>query len=59
MKDMEKEFSEGFMQDLADLLQYCMENKTDSVELGFDYDKTYLQVNITFSVKERVQDEKL
>ena len=32
MKDMEKEFSEGFMQDLADLLQYCMENKTDSVE---------------------------
>ena len=51
MKDMEKEFSEDFMQDLADLLQYCMENKTDSVKLGFDYDKTYLQVDITFSVR--------
>ena len=59
MKDMEKEFSEGFMQDLADLLQYCMENKTDSVELGFDYRKSHLQVDITFSVKEMVQDGKI
>lgn len=59
MSDVEKEFSEGFMQDLANLLQYCMENKTDSVKLGFNYDKTYLQVDITFLVRQVVQDGKI
>jgi hypothetical protein len=52
MKDMDKEFSEGFMQDLADLLEFCMENKTDSMELDFNYGGKHLKVDITFSISE-------
>lgn len=51
MKDMDKEFSEGFMQDLADLLELCMKNKTDSMELDFDYSGKHLKVDISFSVE--------
>lgn len=51
MKDMDKEFSDGFMQDLGDLLELCMKNKTDSVELDFDYSGKHLKVDITFSVR--------
>lgn len=46
---MNKEFSEGFMHDIADLLTYCMENKTDSLELNFDINGKELKVDITFS----------
>lgn len=59
MENTDKEFSDGFMQDLADLLQYCMENNTDSVELGFYYNEKRLQVDITFSVRQVVQDVKI
>lgn len=48
----DKEFSEGFMYDLADLLKLCMENKTDNVDLCFDFNGTALGVNITFSVRQ-------
>lgn len=47
---MDKEFSEGFMHDIADLLELCMKNKTDNVDLNFDIDDKTLGVNITFSV---------
>ena len=49
-KNMKKEFSEGFMHDLADLLQTCSENKTDNVDLTFEIAGCLLGVNITFSV---------
>lgn len=51
MKDMDKEFSDGFMQDLAYLLELCMKNKTDSMELDFDYSGLHLKVDISFSVE--------
>lgn len=51
MGDTNKEFSNGFMQDLADLLEFCMKNKTDSMELDFDYGGKHLKVDITFSVR--------
>lgn len=48
---MDKDFSEGFMRDIADLLEYCVENKTDSLELNFDINGTELQVDIAFSIR--------
>lgn len=30
---MDKDFSEGFMHDIADLLKYCAENNTDNASL--------------------------
>ena len=49
---MTKTFSEGFMQDLVTLLEYCVENNTDNVELNFDINGRELQVDIAFSIKE-------
>ena len=47
---MDKDFSEGFMLDIADLLEYCVENKTDNVELNFNINGTELVVDIAFSI---------
>ena len=47
---MNREFSEGFMNDIAYLMQMCLENKTDNVDLTFEIDGCTLGVNITFSV---------
>lgn len=49
---MEREFSEGFMHDLADILQFCLENKTDNVDLTFEINGCLLGVNITFTVEQ-------
>lgn len=51
MGDTNKEFSNGFMQDLADLLELCMKNNTDSMELDFDYSGKHLKVDISFLVE--------
>lgn len=48
---MDKEFSEGFLHDMADLLEYCVENKTDSLELHFNINGNELKVDITFSTR--------
>lgn len=48
---MDKDFSEGFMLDIADLLEYCKENNTDTVNLKFALKDCELNVNITFSIK--------
>lgn len=47
---MNKDFSDGFMQDLASLLEYCAENKTDFLELHFNINGTELNVDMMFSV---------
>ena len=49
---MNKEFAEGFMKNLGDLLEYCVENNTDSLELDFDINGKPLKVDITFSIGE-------
>jgi hypothetical protein len=51
MENTEKDFSDGFVKDLADLLEFCMKNKTDSTELTFDYGGNRLKVDITFSIE--------
>lgn len=53
--NMDKNFSNGFMQDIADLLEVCMENKTDNVDLNFDINGVHLGVNITFSIRKSNQ----
>ena len=47
---MEKEFSEGFLHDLADLMDYCKDNKTDSIDLHFVFGNKRLKMNIVFSI---------
>ena len=49
---MNKEFSDGFMQDIAELLELCMNNGTDGVELTFYIKGKELTLDLTFSVKE-------
>lgn len=48
---MDKEFSEGFMNDIADLLYLCKKNNTDNIELNFNINGRQLNINITFSVR--------
>ena len=49
---MDKDFSKGFMYDVADLLEYCAENNTDNVDLIFTFGDKELSVNIAFSAKQ-------
>lgn len=49
---MDKDFSKGFMHDIADLLEYCAENNTDNVDLIFCFGDKELSVNIAFSAKQ-------
>ena len=49
---MDKNFSEGFTHDVADLLEYCAENNTDNVDLIFAFGDKELSVNIVFSTKQ-------
>ena len=48
-----KDFSDGFMQDIADLLELCMKDKTDSIGLTFEINGNVLDVDITFSVSKK------
>lgn len=56
---MEKEFSEGFLHDLADLLDYCKDNKTDNIDLHFVFGSKKLKMNIIFSIDEEEQKGEL
>lgn len=48
---MDKEFSNGFMQDIADLLEFCLETKQDNVELFFNVNDSTLKINIAFEIQ--------
>lgn len=49
---MDKDFSKGFMLDIADLFECCVENNTDNVDLIFTFGDKELSVNIAFSTKQ-------
>lgn len=49
---MEKEFSAEFLQEIADLIDFCGVNNTDSVELRLNVSGKTLKVEITFSVED-------
>lgn len=41
---MDKDFSESFMHDIAELLDFCKESKTDNVDLKFAFEDLELNV---------------
>ena len=51
-ESMDKDFSEGFMHDIADLLEECGKHKTDNVDITFPFGDKKLNINITVSVKQ-------
>lgn len=55
---MDKKFSEGFMHDIADLLEMCRNRNTDNVELFFDINDKTLNVKMIFSVASSEQGTK-
>ena len=50
---MDKEFSEGFLHDLVDLLDMCSKGDTDTISLSFDINGRQLNVEMTFSVENK------
>lgn len=49
---MEHEFSHGFMQDIAFLLESCWENKASSTSLEFNIGGRELIIDIAFKIKD-------
>nr|DAU15693.1 MAG TPA: hypothetical protein [Caudoviricetes sp.] len=49
---MDKDFSEGFLHDIADLLKECVKHNTDNVDITFSFGDRKMTMNITFSVKQ-------
>lgn len=47
-----KEFSDGFIKDLADIIDSCIENQTDSATIKFEFGGRILNVEMKFSVEE-------
>jgi hypothetical protein len=45
-----KEFSPGFQHDIADLLELCVDNKTDNITIDLDYPTATLEVELTFRI---------
>lgn len=49
---MNKEFSEGFIHDLADILDECIKNNTDHAAIDLEFGDLALSLDITFTVKQ-------
>lgn len=47
----EYEFSKDFMQDVANILELCKENKTDSITIALDVGENVLIVDMSFRIK--------
>lgn len=47
---MIKSFSPGFQEDIADLLDICMENGTDTITMTMSYKEADLDIDMTFRV---------
>lgn len=57
-KEMDLTLSDGFMKDLAQILEFCTEQDTDHIEIefGLGVDGVQLCANIVFSEKKTVSD---
>lgn len=49
---MDKDFSEGFLHDIADLLKECVKHNTDNIDITFSFGDKKMNMNITFSVNQ-------
>lgn len=54
---MTKEFSPEFQHYIAELLELCMENQTDSVTITMNYGDKDLDIDMTFRVRPHEEDE--
>ena len=52
----EKDFSEGFLHDIADLIDMCSKEGTDNIELTFEAAGKKLCIEMTFSLKDEDED---
>lgn len=50
---MNKDFSQGFCNDIGDLLQACHDNKTDTVEIEMEVAGKLLTIELTFKISEK------
>lgn len=53
---MEKTFSPDFKHDILDLLEKCIEAKTDSMTITFEYNKAILDIDLTFRVYSKEEE---
>lgn len=49
---MDKDFSEGFMHDMADLMLICIDHNTDNLAIELDINGKTLEIEISFKVEE-------
>ena len=52
----EKDVSEGFLHDIADLIDMCSKEGTDNIELTFEAAGKKLCIEMTFSLKDEDDD---
>lgn len=48
---MEKAFSPGFQNDIAELLDICLENHTDNITIDMQYPSGILEIELTFRTR--------
>lgn len=46
--ELDKNFSQDFMNDLVDVIEVCMKNNTDNIQMEFDIGGNTLLVDMTF-----------
>ena len=46
---MNKDFSEGFCKDIADILEGCKRHKTDNCDIILEFPSGFLNMHIVFS----------
>ena len=46
---MDKDFSEGFCKDIADILEGCQRHKTDNCDIILEFPSGFLNMHIVFS----------
>lgn len=51
MSDMERDFSDGFVDDILYLIRLCMANGTDNVRLSREIEGVVIGIDMTFSIE--------
>ena len=50
---MDKNFSEGFIHDIADLMLICVDKDTDNLAIELDINGKTLEIEISFKIKDQ------
>lgn len=49
---MNKKFSKEFLNEVGELLQICLENNTDNIDIRMEVNGKILKISFSFSVEE-------